>query len=43
MKKEVWPFLLGLYQFRSVERERLRIRFKRQEDYAAIDAKRCVD
>lgn len=40
LRKEVWPFLLGLYQFDSSERERLRIRHKRHEEYRAIDKRR---
>ena len=47
LRKEVWPFLLGLYDFDSSKRERTRICSKRHEEYRAIDQRRleklCFD
>ena len=42
LRKEVWPFLLGLYPFYSSERERSRIRSRRLEEYWTINKHRFM-
>ena len=41
-RKEVWPFLLGLYEFDSTRRQRTRIQQKRHDEYRAINSTRYV-
>jgi hypothetical protein len=42
LRKEVWPFLLGLYSFDSSERERTRVKSKKLEEYWTINKQRFV-
>ena len=42
LRKEVWPFLLGLYSFDSSERERTRVKSKKLEEYWTINKRRFV-
>ena len=42
LRKEVWPFLLGLYTFHSTAGERDAIRAKRRDEYWALDKRRYV-